>query len=267
MTRVLFVVPAVGLLVGCEAWIHSTARASLCANGELHPVTAASIASWDTALLLTVGVLVVWASRAGWLLVAADRMVRRIPKVDPPRALRAAVDRTDTRRVTCLAGDIPLAFCAGAFRPTVRVTETLATRLPAEHLDAVLLHEGTHCRRRDPLRYALRQSAADVFFIVPVLGWWAERGVLQAELRADRAALGRLGRKALAGAMLEVFAGPASDTIPAFHGATDLRIAQLAGQRCSPAVPSISVVAASAAGMFLLLALMWCVSQLLPAIL
>jgi hypothetical protein len=59
---------------------------------------------------------------------------------------------------------------------------------------------------------------------------------------------------------LEVIAGPASDTIPAFHGATDLRIAQLAGQPCSPGVPSTSVLAASAAGMLLLLALLWCVS-------
>jgi hypothetical protein len=101
-----------------------------------------------------------------------------------------------------------------------------------------------------------------VFLIVPMLGWWAERGVVEAELRADRAALRHLGRQALAGAMLEVCAGPASDTIPAFHGATDLRIAQLAGQRCSPGVPRMSVVAASAAGTLLILELLWCVSQL-----
>jgi beta-lactamase regulating signal transducer with metallopeptidase domain len=266
MRRWLLVALPVALLVGCEAWIHGTAQASSCAGDELHPATAASISTWTTAPLFAVGALLIWAARVGWLLLAADRMVRRLPQVDWPHALQAAVDRTDMRRVTCLAGAAPLAFCIGALRPRVIVTEGLVTRLRPEQLDAVLLHEGTHCTRRDPLRYALRRAAADVFFIVPVLGWWAERGVTQAELRADRAALRHLGRQALAGAMWEVCAGPASDTIPAFHGAMDLRIAQLAGQRCSPSVPSISVVAPSAAGMLLILELLWCVSRLPAAL-
>jgi hypothetical protein len=100
------------------------------------------------------------------------------------------------------------AFCAGILRPRVLVTSGLLERLDADEQRAAILHELEHARSRGPLKVALARTTARSFFWVPALRDLADRYILLCELEADRAAVARTGRAALAGALLEVIESP-----------------------------------------------------------
>lgn len=82
--------------------------------------------------------------------------------------------------------DRPLAFCYGWLSPRVCIsTGTLAIMDDIE-LEAILLHERFHLLRRDPLRNAVSQALARVFFFLPLIGALQRDFVVRKEIEADR---------------------------------------------------------------------------------
>lgn len=99
---------------------------------------------------------------------------------------------TDPRRVCVVRGLPSPAFTAGWLRPRVYAAESLAERLSAEELAAVLAHEGAHAARRDPLRLSALRFLVLTLFWLPALRGLADDVADEAEVRADdRAARGR----------------------------------------------------------------------------
>jgi Zn-dependent protease with chaperone function len=82
-------------------------------------------------------------------------------------------------RLVCLAGDDATAFCAGLLRPRVYLTEGVVRVLDPGALDAVLVHESAHARRRDPLRRLCVHATS-----APLLGLLT-RGQAQGAFRDD----------------------------------------------------------------------------------
>ncbi len=104
------------------------------------------------AILVVLGASVIaMAARAAWLGAAAARAVAALPSAAPPEALAGAARRAGIRRIRCLAGSGATAFCAGLLAPRVYITAAAVTTLGPGALDAVLVHEAAHARRRDPL--------------------------------------------------------------------------------------------------------------------
>jgi len=58
---------------------------------------------------------------------------------------------------------------AGLFRPRIVFPEHLVRELSEEELRAILLHEETHRRRRDPLRAAAQRLCMSLFFFYPLI--------------------------------------------------------------------------------------------------
>ena len=191
-------------------------------------------------LLATVG-LVAWATRTGWLLVQARRAVARLEPVPWPAKLAIAVRRTGVEAVRCVRDPGQAAFCAGIVRPGVYVTSGLVAALGVDELCAVLLHEGAHARRRDPLRRAGGRAAVEVVWHIPLVDWWFRQALERAELAADRAALGRLGPAPLARALvaMDIPVAPAVGAA-AFDGAAPARVAQLLGDPVPRQRPSLA---------------------------
>jgi hypothetical protein len=138
-----------------------------------------------------------------------QRLLRRLPATP--------VGETRYADLQAEAGAVPIgivpasavnAFCAGILRPRVLVTSGLLERLDADEQRAAIVHELEHARSRGPLKVALARMTARSFFWVPALRDLADRYVLLCELEADRAAVARTGRAALAGALLEVIESP-----------------------------------------------------------
>ena len=100
----------------------------------------------------------------------------------------------------------PGAFCFGLLRPRVVVSTALLHRLDPEEQAAAVWHELAHARGREPLKCLLARLAARTFFWLPVLGALFDRYLLVKELAADREAIARTSRPALAGALTHVLA-------------------------------------------------------------
>jgi hypothetical protein len=213
---------------------------------------------------LTVAVIVVIAAsctaivmRAGFLAVRTALAVARLERVALPERVREASARTGVRGVICLAGHDISGFCWGLLRPRVYVTGALY----GPELEAVLVHEAAHARRRDPLRRLLGRAASDVLFYLPLTSWWSDRQMERSELAADRAAIDRVGRAPVAAALLSADSGRTVTTVTAFDGAAQARVAQLLGDELPVRRPSLARVAASLLGLVLTVSLAMCLGQ------
>ncbi len=182
--------------------------------------------------------------------LSALRIARGFDRLAAPLPARLAIaaSRLDLEgRLRFLATPVLAAFCYRVVQPRVGITAGLLARLDDQELAAVLLHERHHLRRRDPLRYLLLQAAADGFFMAPLATAVQRRVETRMELAADRAALAEVPRGALAGALLAALAGrtflPAG---MAALGATEARIAHLAGKPHVPALPRDAILATMA---------------------
>ena len=214
--------------VACAGW------ALICPGGGAC-ATALGVAAVSGFPLPAVGPVLVavpllaWGARTTWLVVVAQRSVSRLRYQPAPRRLRRSASRTGLSRIECLASTQPAAFCAGAVWPKVFVSRGMVGQLRDVELDAVLLHEKHHLRRRDPLRRAATRAAADVFFFAPVVAWWAHRGFEASELAADRAAIRLVGARPIAGALWTAGSGSTPELAAGFGGAATLRALQLLG--------------------------------------
>jgi len=192
-------------------------------------------------------ILMAWLARLVFVLTRAWLAVRRLPRAERhPAPLSASIARTRAGRVRCIAGTVPVAFCAGVVRPEIVVSEGLAGCLSDPELDAVLLHERHHMRRREPLVRAAAQAAAQVLFFFPLARWWCRRRTEEAELRADQAAVREVGPGPVAAALCSLESTVRSEA--AFTGVADLRVAQLLGDPLPVQRPAAAVIAWSILG-------------------
>lgn len=100
----------------------------------------------------------------------------------------------------------PVAFCVGLRRPRVVLSAGLLAGLDSDEQKAVVWHEALHARSREPLKCLAARLAAQTFFWVPLLRELLERYLLVKELAADREAVAKTSRRALAGALAQVVA-------------------------------------------------------------
>ncbi len=175
---------------------------------------------------------------------------RRVPV--PARLARAAARAgIPARRLAAVTASAPFALTYGLFRPRILASTALAADLDGAELAAVLAHEREHVRRRDPLKDLIARILPARFFYLPWLAHLQARYAAGRELAADRAALARHPRAALAGALLKVSAPPGWAAAPAAAMSTaallDARITQLETGTEPPLPRARPAAAASAA--------------------
>ena len=126
-----------------------------------------------------------------------DRLVRRTarltaarPPAPIPPGVAAAAQRLGIgATIRCYASTVPDVYTAGFLSPRIWASSSLIELLEPAELEAVLLHERAHLRRRDPLRVLIVRSLEALLAPVPVVGTLAKRFELAKELDADREAL------------------------------------------------------------------------------
>jgi beta-lactamase regulating signal transducer with metallopeptidase domain len=144
------------------------------------------IAAGTTRQLVERTALVVWLAGSVFLLGIAigrgSEAGRRLRRTSTPVAeqVQAIVQRTSQRiglrrpaRVLQTSSDTgPLV--AGTWRPTIYLPEVLLDRTPPAQLEAMLMHELAHVRRRDTWVAALQFAAQIVWWFHPAV-WWMNR--------------------------------------------------------------------------------------------
>ena len=177
--------------------------------------------------------IALWA--IGGELRAAKRLARQLARLHP-------VPRGD---VFVIEDEHQESFCAGLLRPRIYITTGALARLDAPALDAVLVHERQHARRRDPLRLAASRVLARSLFFLPALRELRRGQELLAEVSADetavRAAAG--DRSALARAMLSFSEAPEASNS---FGVDPARVDYLLGEAPGWRFPALMCTAALA---------------------
>jgi Zn-dependent protease with chaperone function len=258
------------------AWFAACGIAIVAITTAIHPASVQQLfqlGAWprtlDLAVLPLLGIVAVaWLARLAFVLARAALTVGRLPRARQlPARLRSSVARTGVERVHCISSSLPIAFCAGARRPRIIVSEGLAEQLDDRELEAVLLHECQHLLEREPVVRAACEAAAQVLVFFPLARWWSQRRIERAELRADQAALRRVGPRPVAAALFRL--GATAPVAAAFAGDAELRVAQLLGDPLPPQRPAALTVATSLIGLPFAAAVVGCAAlnivQLLTA--
>src|SRR5271157_309427 len=184
------------------------------------------------------GAMVFWVRLAGGWVVAArmrSMLVRRAPPEwqETLRKLGAQVGLSRPVRLL-VSALVEVPTVVGWLRPMVLVPVGALGGLPAEHLEALLLHELAHIRRHDYLINILQSVAESLLFYHPAVWWVSGHIRAERELCCDDLAVSISGDAltyARALAQLESYR-PAhlSAAIAANGGSLPNRIARLLGQ-------------------------------------
>lgn len=102
-----------------------------------------------------------------------------------------------------LGSPINPAFTAGLIRPSIYLSEVIPQKLSESEIEAVLLHEIHHLRRRDPLRMLAAALIADMLFWIPLAKNAVAALVARMEFAADDAAR-RIGDTVVVSAILKL---------------------------------------------------------------
>jgi beta-lactamase regulating signal transducer with metallopeptidase domain len=150
------------------------------------PAVAWMSAAWLVGSIVSAGLVVGAQWRLGqWLRRAVALRDGRLL-----RMARALARRVGVRRVRFFlrpdSGGMP--FAMGVLRPTI-VLPREATRWPASRLEAVLIHELEHVRRRDVVARLAAELACCVYWFHPIAHWHASRLRVESELACDEAVL------------------------------------------------------------------------------
>jgi bla regulator protein BlaR1 len=138
-------------------------------------------------------VLVVWGAR--WRQVA--RVVRR---ADPAKGGREFDLLRQVERAMGLHAGVGLRISQesmepgmfGMVRPVLVWPERLSERLDDAHIEAILIHELAHARRRDNFTAALHMLVEAAFWFHPLV-WWMERRMVEERERACDEAVVAMG--------------------------------------------------------------------------
>jgi len=193
--------------------------------------------SWVAAVWMA-GVVVFWLRLlGGW--IVADRL-RRWQVLPAPQQWQQAFDRLRAQlRVSrpvrlLVSGLLQAPAVVGVLRPVVLVPVGALAGLPAEQMEALLLHELAHIRRYDYLVNALQSMIEALLFYHPAMWWVSAHMRSERELCCDDAAVAVTGDvQSYARALAEVgAAGHAryQATVAATGGSLANRVARLLGE-------------------------------------
>lgn len=221
----------VGLLA-CQSAIIEPPGGSFCA-ADAWPVswTPWALVAVVSCLGLVVAGTELRAGRAS--LRRSARLIAALQRAGVPASprLRRAVANLPLVDVQEIDVDELVALCHGIIRPRVIVSSALVRALDDDALLAVLTHEAAHTRRRDPLRLLGLRIAAVAGSLLPVVPIVTAHARAECEWAADRAAVDRCGRPAVARALHIMISQGATSTnradLPAFCSA-ETRIRALA---------------------------------------
>lgn len=132
----------------------------------------------------------------------------RSAAIATPARLQEMARRLDIEtRMDVVETTQPVAFCYGLWTPRILITTGLLKLFEDDELNALLIHERTHLRSRDPLQLLASRALARGMFFLQIARDLASAHELAQEIVGDAEVVQILGeRSALASALLKLLA-------------------------------------------------------------
>lgn len=117
-----------------------------------------------------------------------------------------------------------LSFCYGLIKPRICLSSKLVKCLTEAELKALLLHETSHLKNKDPFKILLSQIAISMFFFIPSLKDIHNYYILSKEVSADQMVAKMEGVKNLKSALIKIVNNltPTVSGVAAFARADDI---------------------------------------------
>jgi Zn-dependent protease with chaperone function len=187
------------IILGPDVWRTIYAYIAGICRAYISGISPGSVAL-DLMLLLTV-----IASIAGGLGILREwRRLRLLSRTISQRSSHIVSEVNRECPVVVVNDDTPFAFCYGLLRPRICYSTGLGQLLTNEELQAVLLHEELHARRRDPLKVFIARVLAAMVFFLPLSRDVRDRYLVWLEVSADQEVIRQLGIAALAQALVKL---------------------------------------------------------------
>lgn len=180
-------------------WVATSVNFILPAAAVLDKLWASHL-SWATPIGL-IGELGLFISRSAlvvvaWLLGATFMLVRLCLRIKTDQRQRPQQSALDPK-MSLLADGVPVRFNAsrqapavdGVLRPHISLPNGIDQLLSKDELEAVLLHELTHARRRDNLIRLIHELAACLLWFHPLIWLTGSRLALYRELSCDESVI------------------------------------------------------------------------------
>jgi beta-lactamase regulating signal transducer with metallopeptidase domain len=102
--------------------------------------------------------------------------------------LKSAIEKSlgSSEDVMLVRSPAPICFTKGFLHPRIILSTQMGKELTSEELEAVLLHEASHLRRRDPLRRLVAELIQDFLFFIPFVRIVGSKFRASQEITADR---------------------------------------------------------------------------------
>jgi beta-lactamase regulating signal transducer with metallopeptidase domain len=237
--------------VATFAWLKGDVRIMLVPAG-FPGLGAGQGQGWETAAVAAwlSGVAVLAARTAGGLLLI-ERLRRSATPLPPVWAERcAALHRRMTGSLSVAfaqSGEIAAPLVAGWLKPMVLIPAAALVRLPADQLEALILHELAHVRRLDAIANLIQSVVETALFYHPAV-WWVSRQVrIEREHCCDDLAVAAVKDPALyvcALQSIEALRAAPYGVLAANGGDLKSRAARILGLAAAPARPALSRTAA-----------------------
>lgn len=158
------------------------------------PITAVEAQPpWSVSALCGIAYLIIVVGIAAWRIAGYVRFARRcrtLPKVDEDarRIVDGVCEKHGVRRLrdVRISGDVAAPFILGGLRPLLVLSPR---QTQPDELEAVVLHEIAHLRRRDLIVRYVQWFAGTMLFFWPVVAWVNRRIDLAREHACDDWAL------------------------------------------------------------------------------
>ncbi|NOV02545.1 M56 family metallopeptidase [Paenibacillus planticolens] len=112
------------------------------------------------------------------------------------------IHRLDEHQLRIMSIKTPTAMTIGFWKPQIILSTGLLNMLEPGELQAVIEHEKSHMKHRDPLAVFLLSVISKAFWYIPLFAWLAEKYPIMIELRADKYAIGQMNQSADLGSAL-----------------------------------------------------------------
>lgn len=110
-------------------------------------------------------------------------MLMRIDLTDRIRQIISSLDLE--KKVHLIEDNNLFSLCIGFFSPKIIISTSLVTILTDRELEAVLLHERTHLKNRDPFKILIGKTISSAFFFLPIFSELYQNMEAANELIAD----------------------------------------------------------------------------------
>jgi len=120
-------------------------------------------------------------------LIAYKRVHRHTTVDRLPNKLKLVMRKYKLNKNTVLviAGSKLSAYTIGLFKPRIVISQSLVRKLTEKQLEAVILHELYHLKRRHILWLLFSRLVSSLFFFIPLIEYLARQLKIEFELAAD----------------------------------------------------------------------------------